>query len=303
MQRQSVAVLDLITITDEVVTSIETHGVTVTAHLDEQAKRAATQEAEGDSAPNFRANMSYTKDTLIASAQKMADADTRHVNQLADVIGLRQERKELQQDVYDHVTTLRTTFDTLYGPGQAFVLAGIEGPTARKAKKLVRQANLAIGRLEQPGLELPPHDIGGVQLDLENLAADLRAKVERLSAVLAAQQRALRVAQETRKEKNRAKESHERLLLWSARTLEGYYQLAGEQELAERIRPATRRLGRPVSPETPDTTGEETPPDEEDPEDSEPDDPDSEDPDSEDPGEIVLSVIRSSESATPTAGD
>lgn len=296
MQRQSEEVLDLMTTTDEVVTSIETHGVTVAARLDEPRTLATTREAAGGGGPNFGANMFYMKDTLTASAQKMADADQRHVHQLADLIRLRQERQGLQQDVYDHMTTLRTTLDTLFGPGQAFVLAGVEGPTARKAKKLVRQANLAISRLEQAGPELPPIRIGGILLDLKALAAALRAKVERLSAVLAAQQRALRVAQETRKEKNRAKDSHERLLLWSARTLEGYYQLAGEQELAERIRPATRRLGRPVSPETPDTPGEDTP---DGPQDGE----SPEEPDSEEPGEITLSVTGPSESATPTADD
>lgn len=301
MQRQSEEVLGLMTTTDEVVSSIETHGVKVATRLDEQATRATTREAQGANAPNFRSNMFHIRDNLTGSVQNMADKDQRHVHQLAEVIQLRQERQVVQQDVYDTMTTLRNTLDSLYGPGQAFVLAGVEGPTARKAKKLVRQTDLAASRLEQDGLELPPSRLGGIRLDLKAVAADLRSKLERLRAVLAAQKQALRISQETRKEKNRAKESHERLLLWSARTLEGYYQLAGEHELAERIRPATRRLGRPVSSGTPDTPGDEppaTPPDEDDPDESEPDDPDSEDSE-----EIALFVTAPSESATSTADD
>jgi hypothetical protein len=301
VQRQSEEVLGLMATTDEVVTSIEIHGMTVAARLDEPRTPAATQEAEGSTAPpNFRDNMVHLKVNLAASAQTMATSDQRHVGQLATLIGLRQERQELEQVVYGKFTALRVAFDILHGPGQAFVLAGIEGPTARTARKLVRQVDLAVGRLGQPGLVLPTPNVGGIHLDAVGMAADLRHHADRLRAVLAAQQRERRVAQETRKEKNRAKDRHDRLLLWSARTLEGYYQLAGEQELAERIRPATRRLGRPASP-TPDTPGDETPespPDAETPEEPEPDDPDSED-----PGEITPTVIAPPESAFPTADD
>ncbi|HEX9732548.1 MAG TPA: hypothetical protein VGG06_11240 [Thermoanaerobaculia bacterium] len=95
----------------------------------------------------------------------MATSDQRHVGQLATLMGLRQEPQELEQVVYGKFTALRVAFDTLYGPGQAFVLAGIEGPTARTARKLVRQVDLAVGRLGQPGLVLPPPIVVGVHLD------------------------------------------------------------------------------------------------------------------------------------------
>ncbi len=43
--------------------------------------------------------------------------------------------------------------------------------------------------------------------------------------------------------KNRMLEEHKDTFLWTARTLEGYYRLAGEDELADRIRPSSRRRG------------------------------------------------------------
>ncbi len=51
--------------------------------------------------------------------------------------------------------------------------------------------------------------------------------------------------------------------MWISRIAEGYYMLAGEAELAQRLRPATRRKGRPAtesdaSPEG-ETLPEETP--------------------------------------------
>lgn len=44
--------------------------------------------------------------------------------------------------------------------------------------------------------------------------------------------------------KNRAMKEHKDLFLWTARTLEGYHRLAGEEEHADRIRPCGRRPGR-----------------------------------------------------------
>ncbi len=55
---------------------------------------------------------------------------------------------------------MRRTVEELYrGKGKdnvnAFVVAGSQGPTAQKPTKLLRQIDLAIGHLLQPGLEFP----------------------------------------------------------------------------------------------------------------------------------------------------
>jgi hypothetical protein len=50
---------------------------------------------------------------------------------------------------------------------------------------------------------------------------------------------------------------HKERQLWTARIVEGYYRLAGETELADRLRPATVQPGRPSGPATPgDSPGE-----------------------------------------------
>ncbi len=133
--------------------------------------------------------------------------------------------------------------DELFGKGSAFRVASIEGPTAQRKEKLLRQAELAIARFEQPDLEFPASELEGFTVDPEGAARGLKAKVTRLRSVTDEQRRLNREVQESRKVKNRLLEEHKDTFLWTARTLEGFYRLAGEDELADRIRPSLRRRG------------------------------------------------------------
>ena len=78
------------------------------------------------------------------------------------------------------------------------------------------------------------------------------------------------VAEETLEAKRKAVKEFDRTLLWVARTAEGLFHLAGQPELAERIRSTTRRPGRPQDD---GSTGEEASADASTPEDSAPEEP------------------------------
>ena len=141
------------------------------------------------------------------------------------------------------MSAARHTLDELFGKGSAFRVAGIEGPTAQRREKLLRQAELAIARFEQPNLEFPESEFEGFTVDPEGAARGLKAKVTRLRGVFDEQRRLNREVQESRKVKNRRLEEHKDTFLWTARTLEGFYRLAGEEELADRIRPSLGSRG------------------------------------------------------------
>ena len=98
--------------------------------------------------------------------------------------------------------------------------------------------------------------IDGIEVDPLKLALGLQADVDELRSLLADQRRERRLLQQTRKQKNRAIDAHRQTLVWTARTVEGYYMLAGEPELAERLRPATRRPSRPSEEPSEDTPSE-----------------------------------------------
>ena len=82
------------------------------------------------------------------------------------------------------------------------------------------------------------------RVEPQTVADGLKVMVDRLTEVLAEQRNLRREVQETRKVKNRLLEEHKERFLYTARTLEGLYRLAGEKEHAERIRPSTTRPGR-----------------------------------------------------------
>jgi hypothetical protein len=182
--------------------------------------------------------------------------------------GLRQKVRQVTHRIYHKFSTIRRLLDEVHGEGKAFVLATIEGPTARTARRLLRQCELALAQLLDPSVELPTHELDGIELNPLKLALGLRPDVDLLRSLLADLRRERRVLQKTRKEKNQAVEDHRRTLVWTARTVEGYYMLAGEVELAERLRPATRRKSSPQTEgedQTPPQGGtpeETSPPDE-----------------------------------------
>ena len=238
MQRQSEEALGLIEISDEINASIETHGVGVAKLLEEQwapnpTPGTSNPEEDGPGSPNFLGNLFALKDGLAASAGDLKRDDQHHVHQLAGLMQVRQERQELTKEAREQYTAMRRSTEELYGAGQAFVLFGIEGPSSRKPNKLQRQMELSIPRLQDPNLELPPAKVPGIEVDPVAMARGLQALVDRMSAVQAEFRRRRRIVQETRKEKNRRLDDHRKRTVRTGRIVEGYYQLAGEEELAE----------------------------------------------------------------------
>ncbi len=249
MQKQSEAALDLLMISDEIIMSVGTHGLAVAARLQEQRRPiAAVWHLDGQEAPDVLANLFMLRDSLADTGEHLSEVDQRHVLQLAEFYRRRDASEKLVKSVAAKLSTTRRTLDELFGAKSAFVLAGIQSPTARKPKKLLRQADVALDRLLGGEVELPRYPVGGISVDPLEVARDLRTEVERLREALAERRRALRVAQATRKEKNRAVVRHKSNIRWTGQILEGYYQLAGETELAERLRPVIKRLTRPPEP-------------------------------------------------------
>ncbi len=254
MQRLSEIALALLTLSEEVVTSIATHGKDIAAQLVELWTAPGQGLDEGQTPPDIEGNLAALQGVLDASGKRTADADRRHVRQLAVTMNLRQQIREVAARVYRKLSKIRRIVDEIHGDGKAFVLTGIEGPTAEAPRKLLRQCKLALDRLLDPELELPSHELDGLTVDPLKIALGLQADADLLRSLLADLRRERRLLQKTRKEKNRANAAHRHRLVWTSRIAQGYYMLAGEVELAERLRPATRRKTRPAT--EPDATPE-----------------------------------------------
>ena len=254
-EQQSGAVFQLLEITDVVTSSVDAHGVGVAGKLKDRFFVTLEELEDVPTEPGFEASIFTLQGALRRSAEAMAEVDRGHVRNLAVIQRLLQRREELRQALYRKLMVARHTVSELYGEDAAFTVAGLEGPTAEESTKLLHQARLAVTQLRAPGLELPDAAVGGIRVEPEDLAADLETHSEGLRSVTSGLLLTRRAADQTRKDKNRAVAEHQQQLLQTSRILEGYYVLAGETELAERIRPATRRSGRPLSSEEP-TSGE-----------------------------------------------
>ncbi len=242
MQRQSKQILARQRSAQDVEASVTLNGPEIGRKLDERFGKIAT---EGEAPrPSHRDVLFTLRDDLAASRRKMVVLDNDHVENLRRHLETRSERDELLSRLYDHLGISRRTIEDLFKPKSAFVLAAIEGPTSPNSDTLVKQANIAINRLKSPDMALPEARFKGVKVDPETLAEELEADVGQLRDKNTELRQARRKVQHSRKRKNRAIEEHDQTFLWTARTLEGYYQLAGEEDLAKEIRPSTHRPGR-----------------------------------------------------------
>ena len=242
---QSDRILDLVQFAFEVETQIATHSETVAARLDE-AFAPLFNGAEEEQPPNFRAILQAMKDKLGDSRKRLSLAEERNINLVREAIELRDERETLTGSLYEDFSSMRRTVEELYrgrgkGNFNAFIVAGIQGPTAQKPTRLLRQIDLATQRLLQPELAFPASRFSEVRLEPAQLAQALQPRAARLHQVQAELRRVGSELNARRKEKNHAFVDHRRTLSWVTRGAESFFHLAGEHELAERIRPSVPR--------------------------------------------------------------
>ncbi len=244
MQLQSHLILRLQRSAEDVESSVTLNGPDIGPKLDGRYAPITTVKEGEPPRPPHRDVLFTLRDGLAASRQNLVSLDNDHVLNLRRFIERRGERDKLVDGVYGQLSASRRTIEDLFKPKSAFVLAAIEGPTSRNSDTLIKQANIAISRLKSPEMALPASKVQAIQVDATGLAEELEAGVEQLREKNTDLREARRVVQKSRQRKNEAIEEHQQTFLWTSRTLEGYYQLAGEAELAKQIRPSTHRPGR-----------------------------------------------------------
>ncbi len=244
MQLQSQLILRLQRSAEDVESSVTLNGPDIGPRLDGRYAPITTVKEGEPPRPPHRDILFTLRDGLAASRQNLVSLDNAHVENLRRFIEKRGERDEMVDGVYDRLGITRRTIEDLFKPKSAFVLAAIEGPTSRNSDTLIKQANIAISRLKSPEMALPASKVKAIQVDPTSLAEELEAGVEQLREKNTELRQARRTVQKSRQRKNEAIVEHEQTFLWTSRTLEGYYQLAGEADLAKQIRPSTRRPGR-----------------------------------------------------------
>ncbi|QDG53494.1 hypothetical protein FIV42_22930 [Persicimonas caeni] len=218
-----------------VVASLDVHGEPVSRKLD---GRSAMSAAEWNQwFLGHRGEMHQTTEDLLGVALSLA-------RERADDDEQRTQRDEATDMLRDDVGRTRSLLDSA-GPSHA-TRFGLSGATPRSGTSLEAYARNAAEALREADETL---DVMGVQVSTSTLADNLTPSVDRLSARLVGLAEEDRQAEALLVERDEMLERWERTYRAIAQMLEGAYRLAGEDELADRVRPTINRTSGAEAPD------------------------------------------------------
>jgi hypothetical protein len=175
------------------------------------------------------------------AAARLLAADEAHEAELADDPAPRSARDAAAAEVYAVLTDLRTSARAALGDAAAAEL-GFSGVTPQDPLTVALLAKTVLARL--PGLRDRPSRSRGLRFDPAAYEQALAVPLAALNAAIAATAREAKEAEVTLTEKQRAMDAYDRVFTGAAAVMTAVFHLAGEDELAGRVRPSSTRPGR-----------------------------------------------------------
>lgn len=200
----------------------------------------------GEKLPDFALVVELLSRDLEQATTELVKADDSYQRELSDDEAPRRERDAALAALADALVELREVLTGIYG---AAVLkdAGFSQVTPRDPVLLVRFAGQVQRGLSE--ISLPAPRIKGAQLDVKATVADLGQRCVRLNSAVAAVTRETREAQAALSLRNEAQEHFDRGYTEVSTVLAGLLRLAGQADLADRLRPSSiRRAEEPEQP-------------------------------------------------------
>lgn len=177
---------------------------------------------------------------LDAALRAMVTADDAHRKELGDDAGPRGRRDAASESVRESLVRLRTVLGACFGDG-VLKSFGIEGLTPDDPVAVHRVADFALRALR--GFTAPATLVPSLKFVPSDWIALLDKPVKELAAALADVATEERQAQLTQTAAAAATEAYDATFREVANLLEGLFTAAGRKDLAERVRPSTRRPG------------------------------------------------------------
>ncbi len=231
----------LITSAKEIGVALDTDGDRIGGMLNEQNPLPAV---EGGSTFDYRQHMQSLQLQLDEATGVVVDAEDEHAARLIRLARQQTEREQVAKISYDKMVIERQGLETYY-PRGSFELAFLKGKTPRTPERLHEQMVQTVKLLNNPAVVPRAPKSTSFSVDLEKAAQNLEPEVPALRGAIDGYDRASKEAEGSLVAKQKAILQLRRTIVWVGRTTEGLFYLAGEDELAKRIRKSTRRPLRP----------------------------------------------------------
>ncbi|MCB1033702.1 MAG: hypothetical protein KDD47_07705 [Acidobacteria bacterium] len=185
--------------------------------------------------------LTQVADRLARHADELVRADSAKFGELHKDQALRDRRYSLAANLARLLSDQRQIVDGAFGAGASVGALGLEGSIGRDPVVVHLKALEAMGRLEQGNLAKLGAQRRGVAVDPEELQAELREAADELGAMLTEISAADRKSEALVVAKKASLEAFDQQARWAARLLEGAFGLAGQVDLAVRVRRTVRR--------------------------------------------------------------
>ena len=238
MSKVSEQVQNQIRVSDKVVASARTHGVTVAELL-----AARSQEVQGPltkaTKSSYFAIFEALADGLSQAAAELGKAEEDLAAERADDIPVRASRDAAASALAMLLGLLRRTIEDHMGAA-ALATYGLSTESPRVPAKLL-QYTKTVARLlgEQPAVVVSPL---GSTFDTAVAQQSVIKQCSQLEAAVGDDHREARELESALAARDRAAAAWSDAYQGTAATLEGLYRLAGYRDLAEKVRPTQRKL-------------------------------------------------------------
>lgn len=205
---------------------------------------------EGPPEPDWDGLQEANLALIEASAKRLREAERRHRRDQLQLDQRRDDRRGQVKGLKEAHRALRNTFAGTYGAGEQS-LVGLDAAPSRSFVGFREQLKVASSLMRDPeliaGLGEPLH--GQKPIDFESTAGAQAGGIEELDETTLAIKEMVKRTDESVLAKQEAQREHRRIYSNVARVQEGFYRLAGLDELADRIRISLRASRRKAKEE------------------------------------------------------
>lgn len=173
----------------------------------------------------------------------MVDTDGAYLTELAKLDEVRAEGVAPTRILKDKILSLRSTCQGLFGEETLGPLA-LDFNLAQDVRGVLRQAEIIRERVAGSDKELVSDRWVNGSLDRESSARELDPEIEVLRLIVERLVEQGKRVDTAKVRKDEALDEFDRQYILIARAVESTFRVAGETDLADRIRPTVRQLGR-----------------------------------------------------------